>query len=82
MGFIESLVQEYRNIDSVRFWSAREKAAARSAVRAVAVRAGLYPEFMMSIDVPNQSNVVRLSERAQSQDAADQESNKSAAEAP
>ena len=82
MGFIESLVQEYRNIDSVRFWSAREKASARSAIRAVAVRAGLYPEFMMAIDFPNQSNVVRLTDRANAQDAADQASKKSAAEAP
>ncbi len=82
MRFIDSLVQEYRNIDSVRFWSEKEKAAARSAVRAVAVRAGLYPEFMMAIDSTRQTNIVRLNDRTASQLPGDPAPKKTMAEAP
>ena len=72
MTVLESIIEEYRRIDGVQLWSPEEKAAARSILRGVVVRAGLYAEFQAAlaggdVDLPDNiesANVHEMPARA------------------
>lgn len=54
---LESILEEYRRIDGVALWTDAEKAAARSILRGVAVRAGVYPEFLAALKAPEEEEI-------------------------
>ncbi len=62
MKLLESLIAEYRRIDGVELWSPEEKAAARSILRGVVMRANLYPDFLEALEGPKEAPAATVHE--------------------
>lgn len=66
MDLCEILVDEYRKIDQVPFWSTGEKNAARSVLRGMAARSGILREFALTISKPDNVIVLKQAAKARS----------------